>query len=247
MAITVQPITPDFAAEVGDVVLGKPLAADDLAAIRAAFTKYAVLVFPDQEFDDESQLDFARTSARSRPPCSRRARIRSCACTRTWPMSATSTPRTASSPPTTASDARISATHLAHGLLLQAAAGLLLDAARALDPADRRPDRVRRPARGLRRRAPPWLAGTIADRASAISRATSGCPVAIAARTSSGANLRTSAASPRSWHTLQTGEQDVERLPRLSGVVGEHRVDPFDPAEPVGRSPPLASPRPAAA
>ena len=60
MAITVHPITPDFAAEVGDVVLGKPLAADDLAAIRAAFTKYAVLVFPDQEFDDESQLDFAR-------------------------------------------------------------------------------------------------------------------------------------------------------------------------------------------
>ena len=60
MAITVQPITPDFAAEVGDVALGKPLAADDLAAIRAAFTKYAVLVFPDQEFDDDSQLDFAR-------------------------------------------------------------------------------------------------------------------------------------------------------------------------------------------
>jgi alpha-ketoglutarate-dependent 2,4-dichlorophenoxyacetate dioxygenase len=60
VAITVHPITPDFAAEVGDVVLGKPLAADDLAAIRAAFTKYAVLVFPDQEFDDESQLDFAR-------------------------------------------------------------------------------------------------------------------------------------------------------------------------------------------
>ena len=47
MAITVHPITPDFAAEVGDVVLGKPLAAHDLAAIRAAFTKYAVLVFPD--------------------------------------------------------------------------------------------------------------------------------------------------------------------------------------------------------
>src|SRR6185312_14831818 len=60
VAITVQPITPDFAAEVGDVVLGKPLAAQDLAAIRAAFTKYAVLVFPDQEFDDDSQLDFAR-------------------------------------------------------------------------------------------------------------------------------------------------------------------------------------------
>jgi alpha-ketoglutarate-dependent 2,4-dichlorophenoxyacetate dioxygenase len=60
VAITVQPITPDFAVEVGDVELGKPLAADDLAAIRAAFTRYAVLVFPDQEFSDDSQLDFAR-------------------------------------------------------------------------------------------------------------------------------------------------------------------------------------------
>jgi alpha-ketoglutarate-dependent 2,4-dichlorophenoxyacetate dioxygenase len=60
VTITVQPITPDFAAEVGDVSLGQPLAADDLAAIRAAFTRYAVLVFPDQEFDDESQLVFAR-------------------------------------------------------------------------------------------------------------------------------------------------------------------------------------------
>jgi len=60
MPVTVQPITPSFAAEVGDVVLGKPLAAQDLAAIREAFTKYAVLVFPDQEFDDEGQLAFAR-------------------------------------------------------------------------------------------------------------------------------------------------------------------------------------------
>lgn len=60
MAITVQPITPDFAAEVGDVELGKPLAAHDLAAIRTAFTRYAVLVFPDQVFSDDSHLDFAR-------------------------------------------------------------------------------------------------------------------------------------------------------------------------------------------
>jgi alpha-ketoglutarate-dependent 2,4-dichlorophenoxyacetate dioxygenase len=60
VAITVQPITPDFAAEVGVVALGQPLAAEDLAAIRAAFTRYAVLVFPDQDFTDDSQLDFAR-------------------------------------------------------------------------------------------------------------------------------------------------------------------------------------------
>jgi alpha-ketoglutarate-dependent 2,4-dichlorophenoxyacetate dioxygenase len=60
MTIVVQGVTPAFAAEVGDVDLSKPLAADDLAAIRAAFTKYAVLIFPDQHFDDDSHLDFAR-------------------------------------------------------------------------------------------------------------------------------------------------------------------------------------------
>ena len=60
MGITVLPITPDFAAEVGDVSLARPLSSDDLAAIRAAFTRYAVLVFPDQDLGDESQLAFAR-------------------------------------------------------------------------------------------------------------------------------------------------------------------------------------------
>jgi len=60
MPITVQPVTPSFAAEVGDVDLGRPLSADDVAAIKAAFTRYAVLVFPDQTFSDESHLDFAR-------------------------------------------------------------------------------------------------------------------------------------------------------------------------------------------
>jgi alpha-ketoglutarate-dependent 2,4-dichlorophenoxyacetate dioxygenase len=60
VATAVQPITPTFAAEMGDVDLSKPLSADDLAAIRAAFTQFAVLVFPDQHLDDESQLAFAR-------------------------------------------------------------------------------------------------------------------------------------------------------------------------------------------
>jgi alpha-ketoglutarate-dependent 2,4-dichlorophenoxyacetate dioxygenase len=60
MTIIVQGVTPSFAAEVGDVDLSKPLATEDLAAIREAFTRYAVLIFPDQRFDDESHLDFAR-------------------------------------------------------------------------------------------------------------------------------------------------------------------------------------------
>ena len=60
MAVTVQSITPTFAAEVGDVDLGQPLSSGDIAAIKAAFTRYAVLVFPDQTFSDESHIDFAR-------------------------------------------------------------------------------------------------------------------------------------------------------------------------------------------
>ena len=59
MAVSIHAVTPDFVAEVGDVALNK-VSPEDLAAIREAFTKYAVLVFPDQEFDDESQLEFAR-------------------------------------------------------------------------------------------------------------------------------------------------------------------------------------------
>ncbi|TAJ91126.1 MAG: TauD/TfdA family dioxygenase [Reyranella sp.] len=59
MALSIHAVTPDFVAEVGDVALNS-VSREDLAAIREAFTKYAVLVFPDQEFDDESQLAFAR-------------------------------------------------------------------------------------------------------------------------------------------------------------------------------------------
>ncbi len=60
MAISLHAVTPEFVAEVGDIDLGKPISASDLAAIKAAFTRYAVLIFPDQNFSDESHLDFAR-------------------------------------------------------------------------------------------------------------------------------------------------------------------------------------------
>jgi len=60
LAISIHAVTASFAAEIGDVDLGRKLSADDIAAIKAAFTRYAVLVFPDQTFDDESHLDFAR-------------------------------------------------------------------------------------------------------------------------------------------------------------------------------------------
>ena len=60
MAITVFPVTPGFAAEIGDVDLSRPLAEDDAAAIKSAFWKYAVLVFPEQRLESEEHLAFAQ-------------------------------------------------------------------------------------------------------------------------------------------------------------------------------------------
>ena len=60
MAITVCPVTPSFAAEIGDVDLSGPIAPADVQAIKAAFAKYAVLIFPDQHLSQDQHLDFAR-------------------------------------------------------------------------------------------------------------------------------------------------------------------------------------------
>ena len=60
MSITVCPITPDFAAEIGDVDLSKPLLTADVSAIKDAFWKYSVLVFPQQTLTTAQQLEFAQ-------------------------------------------------------------------------------------------------------------------------------------------------------------------------------------------
>lgn len=60
MAISIYPITESFAAEVGDVDLSQPLSTEDKEAIKAAFWKYAVLVFPDQRLTTDQHIDFAR-------------------------------------------------------------------------------------------------------------------------------------------------------------------------------------------
>jgi alpha-ketoglutarate-dependent 2,4-dichlorophenoxyacetate dioxygenase len=59
MPVTIFPITPEFAAEVGDVDLAAPLSPDDLAAVKGAFWKYAVLIFPEQRLTQEQHLAFA--------------------------------------------------------------------------------------------------------------------------------------------------------------------------------------------
>ena len=60
MAITVVPVTPSFAAEVGDVDLSRPLEAADVAAIKDAFAKFSVLIFSDQHLSQDQHLDFAK-------------------------------------------------------------------------------------------------------------------------------------------------------------------------------------------
>jgi alpha-ketoglutarate-dependent 2,4-dichlorophenoxyacetate dioxygenase len=60
MTITVYPVTPSFAAEIGDVDLPEQVAPADLQAIKEAFTQYAVLIFPNQLLSQDQHLDFAR-------------------------------------------------------------------------------------------------------------------------------------------------------------------------------------------
>ncbi len=59
MAITISPMSENFAAEIGDVDVSKPLAADDMAAIKDTFENYAVVVLVDQNLSEQQHLDFA--------------------------------------------------------------------------------------------------------------------------------------------------------------------------------------------
>jgi len=60
MTIAVFPVTPSFAAEIGDIDLSQQIEPSDYIAIEDAFAKYAVLVFPDQHLSQDQHLNFAR-------------------------------------------------------------------------------------------------------------------------------------------------------------------------------------------
>ena len=60
MSLAIYPITPTFAAEIGDIDLSRPLDAETVAAIKQAFWDYGVLVFPAQELSEERHIDFAK-------------------------------------------------------------------------------------------------------------------------------------------------------------------------------------------
>ena len=58
MAVTLDPLAPEFAAEVTGVDLREPLCAEDVAAIEAGMDRFAVLVFHDQAISDAQQMAF---------------------------------------------------------------------------------------------------------------------------------------------------------------------------------------------
>jgi alpha-ketoglutarate-dependent 2,4-dichlorophenoxyacetate dioxygenase len=60
MAMAIRELHPGFAGEVSGIDITRLLAADAAAAIEAALDRHAVLVFHDQRFTDEQQMDFSR-------------------------------------------------------------------------------------------------------------------------------------------------------------------------------------------
>jgi len=58
MSIAIRQIHPVFAGEVSGVDIGKPLTADEVAAIDEGMLRYAVLVFHDQKLTDDQQMAF---------------------------------------------------------------------------------------------------------------------------------------------------------------------------------------------
>jgi alpha-ketoglutarate-dependent 2,4-dichlorophenoxyacetate dioxygenase len=58
--VEITPLSPDFAGDVTGIDLTRPLTAQQVAAIEAGMDRFAVLVFHDQHFDDDTQLAFSR-------------------------------------------------------------------------------------------------------------------------------------------------------------------------------------------
>jgi len=60
MTITVTPLTPCFAARIDGADITRPLDDRTWAEIRAAFEEHSVLLFRDQQLDDDAQVAFSR-------------------------------------------------------------------------------------------------------------------------------------------------------------------------------------------
>jgi alpha-ketoglutarate-dependent 2,4-dichlorophenoxyacetate dioxygenase len=61
MTVKMSQVGPCFAAEVEGIDMRKPLSPDEVTAVHDGMNEYAVLVFHDQDIDDEQQLAFSRS------------------------------------------------------------------------------------------------------------------------------------------------------------------------------------------
>jgi alpha-ketoglutarate-dependent 2,4-dichlorophenoxyacetate dioxygenase len=76
LKLTINPLHPLFAAEIGGVDVGRPLDAATVGALNQAIERHAVLVFHDQDLDDERQMAFARQFGELERPRSGRADVK---------------------------------------------------------------------------------------------------------------------------------------------------------------------------
>ncbi len=60
MQVNITPLNPEFAGDVTGIDLTQPLTASQVAAIEAGMDGFAVLIFHDQRFDDDTQMAFSR-------------------------------------------------------------------------------------------------------------------------------------------------------------------------------------------
>ena len=60
MTLQINPLHPNFAAEVTGLAINRPLTQTEIAAIEAGMDRHAVLVFRDQPLTDDQQLAFSR-------------------------------------------------------------------------------------------------------------------------------------------------------------------------------------------
>jgi alpha-ketoglutarate-dependent 2,4-dichlorophenoxyacetate dioxygenase len=58
--VDIAPLSPGFAGDATGIDLTRPLTAQQVSAIEAGMDRFAVLVFHDQRFDDDTQLAFSR-------------------------------------------------------------------------------------------------------------------------------------------------------------------------------------------
>jgi alpha-ketoglutarate-dependent 2,4-dichlorophenoxyacetate dioxygenase len=76
MELSVRQLHPLFVGEVSGVDVGRPIDAATLAALNAAIDRHAVLIFRDQDLDDERQMAFARNFGELELPRSGAAKVK---------------------------------------------------------------------------------------------------------------------------------------------------------------------------